>query len=267
MEQVGEMGQVEASNASDGSAGPPPGAAGRRKRKPWYIRAGRTLLRSVDRFIARHSEIGDPPVFDSGTFAWTPRLEAEWRTVRRELDEILRDRDRLPRFQDISEDQARISRDDRWKTFFLYGYGYKLPDNCRRCPETTRLIESVPGMTTAFFSILAPGKHIPAHRGPYKGVVRCHLALKVPEPRERCRIRVADRIVHWQEGQSLIFDDTYEHEVWNETDGERVVLFMDVMRPMRFPASLVNRAAFHLIRLSPFVQRARRNQRRWAARN
>jgi len=260
------MGQPEETNASGGTGDQASPPAARRPRKAWYIRLGRKLLAGVDRLIARQSDIGDRPVFAPDTFPWTARLEAEWRGVRRELDAVLQDRNQLPRFQDISEDQARISRDDRWKTFFLYGYGYKMPENCQRCPETTRLIESVPGMTTAFFSILAPGKHIPAHRGPYKGVVRYHLGLKVPEPPDQCRIRVDDQIVHWREGRSLIFDDTYEHEVWNETDGERVVLFMDVMRPLRFPASLVNWLAFHLIRLSPYVQRARRNQRRWASR-
>ena len=260
------MWQAKETNASGGAADQPSPPGARRKRKPWYIRVGRKLLAGVDRLIARQSGIGDRPVFAPDTFPWTTRLEADWRSVRRELDEVLQDRNQLPRFQDISEDQARISRDDRWKTFFLYGYGYKMPENCQRCPETTRLIESVPGMTTAFFSILAPGKHIPAHRGPYKGVVRYHLGLKVPEPPEQCWIRVGDRIIHWREGRSLVFDDTYEHEVRNETDGERVVLFMDVMRPLRFPASLVNWLAFHLIRLSPYVQRARRNQRRWTLR-
>lgn len=246
---------------------PSPSSAGRtpgKRKKPWYIRSGRRLLVSVDRFFASRSLVGDPTFFDPAEFAWARPLEANWEVIRKELDGILRERDSLPNFQDISEDQARISKDDRWKTFFFYGYGYRMDDNCARCPETTRLIENVPGMTTAFFSILAPGKHIPAHRGPYKGVMRYHLGLQVPEPRENCRIRVGDDIGHWQEGCSLMFDDTYEHEVWNETDGVRVVLFLDVMRPMRFPGGLVNRLVFNLIRLSPYVQRARRNQQRWS---
>lgn len=236
------------------------------RRKPWYIKIGRRLLGAVDRLIAHYSTVPDTPIFAPGTFPWAQRLEANWRIIRSELDSVLEDQDALPRFQDISVDQARLSRDSRWKTFFLYGYGYKVPENCRRCPETTRLIESVPGMTTAFFSILAPGKHIPPHRGPYKGVIRYHLALRVPEPRRQCRIQIADRTAHWEEGRSLIFDDTYRHAVWNDTEGIRVVLFMDVMRPMRFPGSAVNRAVFTLIRLSPFVQRARRNQQRWLRR-
>ena len=234
-----------------------------RKRKPWYIRIGRKLLNGVDQFIARYSLIPDRPFYSPEQFEWSKTLENNWAAIRGELDTVLKDRDELPNFQDISTDQARISQDDRWKTFFLYGYGYKMPGNCQRCPETTCLIESVPGMTTAFFSIMGPHKHIPAHRGPYKGVIRYHLGLIVPEPKDQCRIRVADEYAHWEEGKSLIFDDTYEHEVWNDTDGQRVVLFMDVIRPMRFPASLVNKLVFTLIKLSPYVQRARRNQKRW----
>ncbi|RKR06938.1 beta-hydroxylase [Kushneria sinocarnis] len=244
------------------STAPAQERAGKR-RKPWYIRVGRRLLVGIDRFIARHSLVGDRAFFDASQFSWTGPLEADWQKIRAELDEVLRERDQLPNFQDISEDQQRLSKDDQWKTFFLYGYGYRMEENCERCPETARLIEQVPGMKTAMFSILAPGKHIPAHRGPYKGVLRYHLGLQVPEPREQCRIRVDEQIAHWEEGRSMIFDDTFDHEVWNDTDGQRVVLFMDVERPMRFPASLVNRLAFTLIRLSPFVQKARRNEKRW----
>jgi len=82
-------------------------------------------------------------------------------------------------------------------------------------------------MKTAFFSILSPDKHIPAHKGPFNGVLRYHLELIIPEPKEKCRIRVHDQFNEWDEGKSLIFDDTYEHEVCNDTDGFRVVLFVD----------------------------------------
>src|SRR5687768_10908719 len=60
--------------------------------------------------------------------------------------------------------------------------------NCKKCPETLRLIEKIPGMKTAFFSILAPQKHLPAHRGPFNGVLRYHLGLIIPQEREQCRI-------------------------------------------------------------------------------
>ncbi len=236
------------------------------RKKPWYIKAGRKILKQVDAVIAKHSLVGDPAFFDTAKFAWIAPLEANWQLIRAELDEVMKGHAELPNFQDISEDQKRISQDDKWKTFFLYGYGYRMPENCARCPETTRLVEAVPGMKTAFFSILSADKHIPAHRGPYKGVMRYHLGLMVPEPREHCRIRVGTEFAVWQEGKSILFDDTYEHEVWNDTAGTRVVLFMDVERPMRFPASLMNKAAFTLIKLSPFVQKARQNVQRFQQR-
>jgi aspartyl/asparaginyl beta-hydroxylase len=80
-------------------------------------------------------------------------------------------------------------------------------------------------MKTAFFSILAPGKHIPVHRGPYQRAIRAHLGLIIPDPKERCRIRVGNQFAHWNEGEVMVFDDSYVHEVWNDTDGIRVVLF------------------------------------------
>ena len=100
-----------------------------------------------------------------------------------------------------SKEQKVLTQDDGWKTFFFYAYGMKAVWNCRRCPETTKLLQQIPGMKTAFFSILAPGKHLPPHTGPYKGVLRLHLGLLIPEPAEMCAIRVGSQIRHWQEGR------------------------------------------------------------------
>jgi beta-hydroxylase len=77
---------------------------------------------------------------------------------------------------------------------------------------------------------------------------------------------VADEVRHWEEGEGLLFDDTYHHEVWNDTDEERAILFMDVERPLRFPVSLLNKAVIALVGLSPFVQNAKTNQEQWAER-
>lgn len=237
------------------------------QKKSKFIKdVGFKLIQLLERLIVHFSPHGDPAFFNPVAFPWTQSLEANWTAIRAELEDILEHREALPNFQDISEDQTAITTDNRWKTYFLYGFGYKAEKNCARCPETTRLIEQVPGMKTAFFSILSPGKHIPPHRGPYKGVMRYHLGLKVPEPTERCRIRVGDEVRHWEEGRSLIFDDTHEHEVWNDTDGERVVLFMDVVRPLDPPMNVINELILRLIRLSPFVQNAKQNQEQWEQR-
>lgn len=237
-----------------------------KNRHRMIVRVGLWVIKRVERLLARQSLVGNSPFLDNAAFPWTQMLEANWRAVRRELEAVMADPQRLPSFQEISPDQVNLTRDDRWKTFFLYGYGYKMSGNCACCPETTQLVESIPGMMTAFFSILSAGKCIPPHRGPYKGVVRCHLALMVPEPRQRCRIQVDGQGAYWQEGRCLVFDDTYKHAVQNDTDGIRVVLFLDVRRPLAFPASSLNRVLLTLIRWSPFIQDARRRQRTWERR-
>ncbi len=238
----------------------------KKKKHRLSVALGLWVIKRIEQVLVRYSLVGDTPFLPSSAFDWVDLLEANWKTIRAELDQVLETPERIPNFQDISRDQANITRDDKWKSYFLYGYGYKMPENCNKCPETTRVIEAIPGMFTAFFSVLAPGKHIPRHRGPYRGLLRCHLALLVPEPREDCWIEVGDETTTWEEGRCVVFDDTYKHRVENNTDGVRVVLFLDVLRPLKFPGSLLNRVILQLIRLSPFIQDARRNQVAWEKR-
>jgi aspartyl/asparaginyl beta-hydroxylase (cupin superfamily) len=227
---------------------------------------GERFLWQLEKLIGRASLVGEATFFDAADFPWAQRLEAGWPLIRAELDRVLEDREHLPNFQDISVDQVTITNDDNWKTFFLYGYGFKSEANCARCPETARLCQEIPGMKTAFFSILSPHKHIEAHRGPYKGVLRYHLGLRIPEPNAGCRIRVDQDVRHWTEGGSLVFDDTYDHEAWNDTDEVRVVLFVDFVRPLRPPASLVNSLVLQAIAFSPFIGDAKRRHNDWEKR-
>ncbi len=230
------------------------------------MKAGRKLVWGLDTYFGRASKVGDRPFHDNADFPWIPKVEADWQKVRAELDTIMPYTAHMPNFQDLSPTQLNLSQDDGWKTFFFYAYGMKAAGNCKRCPETARLLKSMPGMKTAFFSILAPGKHLPPHRGPYKGVLRLHLGLLIPEPAEKCGIRVGTETRHWQEGKVIVFDDTYDHEAWNDTDKMRVVLFVDIMRPMRFPANLLNTAMTWLIAVSPFVLGSKASYQRWEQR-
>lgn len=230
------------------------------------LQAGAAVLRGFERYVLRSSRVPTTPFLDPDEFPWIARLEAHWREIRDELDVVLERRDDLPNFQDISTDQATITDDDRWKTYFLYGYGFKSEANCARCPRTAALLQDVPGMTTAMFSILSPGKHIDAHRGPYRGVLRYHLGLRIPEPADAAGISVGGEVRHWAEGRSLLFDDGYEHFAWNDTDGLRVVLFVDVIRPLRRPAADLNRALIKAIAVSPFVRDGKRRHEAWEKR-
>jgi len=229
-------------------------------------RVGERFLRWLDRYYARHSLVGDRAFFDADEFDWIPRVEARWPAIRAELEDVLHDVDDLPNFQDISTDQYRLTQDDRWKTFFLLGYGFQVDEHLARCPETAAALQEIPGITTAMFSIFAPHKRIPAHGGPYKGVLRYHLALKVPEPADACGITVRGETRHWTEGRSLVFDDVWEHEAWNDTDGTRVVLFVDFIRPMRPPAKWLNALVLKAIAYSPFVQDGKARHQAWEQR-
>jgi aspartyl/asparaginyl beta-hydroxylase (cupin superfamily) len=232
----------------------------------WTIAVGELILAPVERFIGKRSLVGDAMFFPLERFPWVAHIEANWETIREELEGVLVDREALPNFQDISKDQIEITDDDHWKTFFLYGYGFQADLGVQMCPRTAALMREIPGMTTAMLSILSPHKHILDHRGPYKGVLRYHLGLIVPQEKERCRIRVGDEVRHWEQGQSMVFDDTFNHEVWNDTEETRVVLFVDVLRPLPFPESLINRLIVKAIAVSPFVMDAKRNQRAWERR-
>ena len=222
--------------------------------------AGLVLIRGFEWAIRRQS--GERVFFERREFPWTARLEADWRDVREELERVLAAPRPVPSFESISEEQARIVQPERWKTFFFYAYGHRVDEGCAACPKTAALLDSIPGMTTAMFSILTPGTRISPHRGPFKGVLRYHLPLIVPADAERCAIRVGGELRHWREGECLVFDDTFEHEAWNETNEVRVVLFVDFLRSLPFPLSTLNRTMIRLIGASPFVQNMLENLNR-----
>ena len=101
------------------------------------------------------------------------------------------------------------------------------------------------------------------HRGPYNGVLRYHLGLRIPASDDTCAIRVDGIQRSWSEGQALVFDDTYDHEAWNRTPHWRIVLFVDFLRPLPLVPRLLNNAMMAVIRATPFVRVAARNQTRW----
>ena len=229
-------------------------------------RAFMRVVAFAERLNIRYSKVGNPPVYDHATFPWIAAIERDWRAIREELDRVLLRQADLPSFQSISADVATITQDEHWKTFFLVGFGLKSEENIRRCPRTWAIVRSIPGLKTAMFSIFEPGKHLPPHRGPYNGVLRLHLGLIVPEPNDGLGLRVADQVLRWREGEAIVFDDAYEHEAWNHTDRTRVVLFVDFVKPLRFPASLMNWLLMNLALFTPFIREGVDNHKAWEKR-
>ncbi|MEP9358191.1 aspartyl/asparaginyl beta-hydroxylase domain-containing protein [Sphingomonas sp. KR3-1] len=232
------------------------------RHRPFLIKYGKHLRGALDRFIARFSLVSTDPVLDVRDFAWTEALRANWQAIRAEAIAAAFEPHLAPSLALISPDHRAIAPANKWRSFFLYGYGYLVQENLDRCPVTTRLVEAIPGLNSAFFSILAPGTHIPAHRGVTKGLITCHLGLIVPRDGD-ARMRIDDRVLRWAEGETLVFDDTYDHEVWNDTSGTRVVLLIQFRRPLRQPGRWFVDRFLAWIRGSAFVQDARTNLIRW----
>ena len=227
------------------------------------IRFGKRMRPRLNAFLAAQSSVPQAPVFDSAAFPFVAAFEKNWPAIKREFDQIYSMRGALPAFHEISPDQKRISQGQHWKTFVLYGFGAKSQRNCAKCPVTAAALARVPGLQSAFFSIIDPGYRIPAHQGVTKGIIRAHLGLKVPADGDHCFMRVGDQRVTWREGSCVVFDDSYEHEVQNNTDETRAVLLFDFDRPMRPLGRLVHGFAVWGLKRSPFFRDAQRNLTAW----
>ena len=171
-------------------------------------------------------------------------LERHYDDIKAELERLLPNQDKMPRYHDIDDElvyaSGRYNRDKRWNVFMLYCYGEKPEFNRSQCPRTCELVDTIPNLCQVFFSILDPGKSIPRHTGPSRYYLRYHLALKVPEHNPPSLL-LRDTTYTWKERESVLFDDSWDHEIVNKATQLRAVLIVDVLRPMPQPAHLLGR--------------------------
>ena len=185
-----------------------------------------------------------PVVFDiDQSYPQLRILDRGFEFIQREARNLLSEKQAIPRYHDLDEMQTKISAGGEahqsWKVFYLYAMGERPKANRASCPQTAALLDQVPGLFQAFFSILEGGKSVPAHEGPYRGYLRYHLGLIVPRDNPPS-IRIKDCVHTWQEGKSILFDDSWDHEVYNVSKEDRVVLIVDIRRPMPFPLNAIN---------------------------
>ena len=141
-----------------------------------------------------------------------------------------------------------------WRTFLLKLYGHEVKENIAAVPDTIAAINRIPGVHSALFSILHGRAEIEPHRGSAAGVVRFHYPLIVPKEPEKCWIEIGGHHFHWEVGVPLVFDDTREHWVKNQTDETRVVLIIDFDARMPFPVNLYTHFRYQLVRNSTEVK-------------
>ena len=155
-----------------------------------------------------------------------------------------------------------LRRDGSWDVLMLYERGRRNDANCAALPTATAIVEGYDTVRTfaglSYFSRLLPGTHIAPHRGPTNVRLRCHLALAVPDG--DCALRVADQTRRWEPGRAFVFNDFLEHEAWNRTAAERVVLVVDLWHPDLSAEEIRLLTGFQ----SRILWQARNLQRYWA---
>ena len=118
-----------------------------------------------------------------------------------------------------------------WTRFYLTWYGKEMATAEQRCPRTMALLRGIPSLKAAMFASLPPGARLVRHRDPYAGSLRYHLGLATPND-AGCYIVVDGQRYHWKDGEAVMFDETFIHHAENTTQGQRVILFCDIERPL-----------------------------------
>jgi aspartyl/asparaginyl beta-hydroxylase (cupin superfamily) len=177
--------------------------------------------------------------FEPGQFAWAAQVEAAAGAIREELGAVLADRSSFKPFHEMRHDRAPsdahgLMNNPDWSAYYLHSAAGPHRVDMARCPRTMAALRDVPLVDISgtspsiFFSLLKPGARIAAHHGIMNTRMVCHLGLVVPD---NCGLRVGNEARAWEEGKLLIFDDSIEHEAWNNSERERIVLIFEVWRP------------------------------------
>lgn len=252
-------------------------------RLPGTGKAGRTRVKhAVNRVYARCEAAGllpRLPAFDEG-YADYPELrvfEEEYADIRAECERLLAYRDDLTDMKQLGGDYTEGGiHTIRWKVFMLKS-GLFVEENCALAPKTAAVLRRAPSVSNAFFSILEPHQYITPHFGYYKGFVRYHLGVIIPDDNadRRCWLRVNADVAdnarqdkslvdrgekyYWRNGRGVVFDDTNLHDAANDSDQIRVVLWLDVVRKMPAPLAAYNRALLSVAFYEPSIRRFREN--------
>lgn len=189
-----------------------------------------TFTAPINVFMLAFSKVPRTPYLPTNTFPELAPLQEHWQEIREEAVNL----------QKNMQIKAAANNDDAgfnsffktgWKRFYLKWYGDAHPSAMELCPVTTSLVAKIPTVKAAMFAELPPGAKLNLHRDPYAGSLRYHLGLLTPQDDE-CMISVDGQPYSWREGEGVIFDETYMHWAENRTNGNRIVLFCDVERPM-----------------------------------
>jgi beta-hydroxylase len=165
--------------------------------------------------------------FNVSDFHWASVLESKVEVILGELKHNFHNKFWMNEHPDY------VSGEDynAWQTLTLLFWGIKNEKLIESFPETSKIISEVPGLITAQFSLLKGMTNIKPHKGYSSMVLRSHLPLVVPAGAEKCALMIETEIQHWHKGKLLIFDDSYLHSAWNNSNENRIVLMFDFVKP------------------------------------
>ncbi len=197
-----------------------------KNRSIFFIKLRDWNLKFYNKFLSNPAYLDADKVFPEHKI-----LEQNWTMIRDEINSILEKTSSLPKFHDVDDGQEFISNNDgiAWNMFLVKTYGFWNKHNIKLCPNIVNLFKPFNNVSGISISFLSPGKHIPPHNGPYKGILRYQLAISVPK-QGNCQLFVDNKPYTWTEGKGVMFDDTYVHEVKNETKETRVAVLLDIRR-------------------------------------
>ncbi|MHC5064576.1 MAG: aspartyl/asparaginyl beta-hydroxylase domain-containing protein [Planctomycetota bacterium] len=167
-------------------------------------------------------------------------LQENWQSIRDEGTQLLAKGEvrKAEKYNDIAFNSFFRHG---WTRFYLKWYDDFLPSATQSCPKSVELVQSIPSVNAAMFAMLPAGSRLGRHRDPFAGSLRYHLGLDTPNS-DACWIEVDGQRYSWRDGEVVVFDETYVHKAKNESDRDRLILFCDVTRPLRFaPLRAVNR--------------------------
>ena len=205
-----------------------------------------TFTAPVNVFMLAFSGVPRTPYLDAARFPELQTLQSHWREIR---DEALALDTEIKAAEKHNDAGFNSFFKTGWKRFYLKWYGDAHPSARVLCPRTTELLARLPSVKAAMFAHLPDGSKLGRHRDPYAGSLRYHLGLVIPRDTERCFIDVDGQRYSWHAGEGVVFDETFIHYAENRSGEDRIVLFCDIERPMKFRWALaINRwIATHIV--------------------
>lgn len=198
-----------------------------------------------------------PPVLDMQEyFPRAGMFVNEWASIRADALAVAGDLNAVPRFHELMPEQYTLSGhgNREWRMLVLRAYGLDITENQKKCPTLSTLLKNEPLIKSASLSFLAPGKVVPTHTGPFRGITRFYMGVEVPPAEDGepgVTLKIADRSYRIGNGEAILWDDTYPHSVRNDSERWRIALLMDIYRAnMPAPLRVFTDAIIGLARLS-----------------